>query len=238
MSEEDDLFHTTIPLALDAIDQSDSFEAIARLLCAGEPRRVMQCFHLVVRELFSQRKLPQMVWIGRAGIGHALREAHATGDAALRSDLLSAARKLSYNVSSHLWPGWADDAVHPTQSDLEAAIDLARLHHRLVLEESLGPESVGNAGWLLGAQRLALGQEFAAQQAFETAKAAYLQAGQPASISMAEGFLALSLHLLGTMATEGQRRFDAAIGELKTLGDEGEFFADQLQTAQRVFLAP
>ncbi len=237
MSEEDDLFHTTIPLALDSLEHSDSFEAVARLLASGEPRRVMQCFHLAVRELFSQRKLPQMVWIGRSGIEYALREAHATSDAALRSDLHTAARKLSYNVSSHLWPGWADDAVSPTPSDLQSALDLARVHHRLVLEESLDPESVGNARWLVGAQRLALGQEQGAQDAFETAQAAYRDAGKPASEWMAEGFLALSLHLLGTMATEGQRRFEAAIAELQKLGDDGEFFADQLQTARRVFLA-
>ncbi len=237
MSEEDDLFHTTIPLALDSLEQSDSFEAVARLLAAGEPRRVMLCFHLAVRELFSQRKLPPMVWIGRSGIEYALREAHATSDAPLCRDLHAAARKLSYNVSSHLWPGWADDAVSPTLSDLQSALDLARVHYRLVLKESLDPESVGNARWLVGAQRLALGQERSAQDAFETAKAAYQAAGKPASAWMAEGFLALSLHLGGTLATEGQRRFEAAIAELQKLGDDGEFFADQLQTARRVFWA-
>ena len=237
MSEEDDLFHTTIPLALESLEQSDSFEAVTRLLDAGTPRRVMQCFHLAVRELFTQRKLPQMVWIGRAGMEYALREAHTASDAELRSDLLTAARKLSYNVSSHLWPGWADEAVSPTSSDLQSALDLARVHHRLVLEESLDAESLGNARWLLGAQRMALGQEQSAHHAFETAKTAYREAGRPASEWMAEGFQALSLLLMATMATEGQRRFDAAIETLKTLGDDGEFFADQLQTAKRVFLA-
>jgi tetratricopeptide (TPR) repeat protein len=231
MSEEDDLFHTTIPLALEALEHSDSFEAITRLLAAGEPRRVMQCFHWAVRELFSQRKMPEMVWIGRAGTEYALREAHATENAALRNDLHAAARKLSYNVSSHLWPGWADDAVHPTTSDLRSALDLARVHLRLALEAGLDAESNGNARWLVGAQQLALGQVQTAQDAFDTAKAAYQQAGRPAS----EGFVALSLHLLGATATEGQRRFDAAIGELRRLGDDGEFFADQLRTAWRVF---
>ena len=237
MSEEDDLFHTTIPLALETLEHSDSFEAIARLLAAGEPPRVMQCFHWAVRELFSQRKLPEMVWIGRAGIEYALREVPFARDAFLRGDLHTAARKLSYNVSSHLWPGWADDKVHPTTSDLHSALDLARVHLRLVLEESLDAESIGNARWLVGAQRLALGQELAAQHAFEIAKAAYQEVGRPASEWMAEGFLALSLHLQGTMATEGQRRFEAAIGELQKLGEDGEFFADQLRTAKRVFRA-
>ena len=237
MSEEDDLFHTTIPLALESLEQSDSFEAVARLLTAGEPRRVMKCFDLAIRELFTQRKLPQMVWMGRAGIDFALREAHAAGDAELRGDLVAAARKLSHNVSSHLWPGWADEAVSPTMSDLQAALDLARVHYRLVLEESLDAESVGNARWLVGAQRLAVGQEQVAHHAFETAKASYKEAGKPASEWMAEGFLALSLQMMGTMATEGQRRFDAATEELQKLGDDGEFFADQLRTARRVFLA-
>lgn len=236
MSEEDDLLHTTIPLVLESMEQSDSFEAMMHLTSAGDPHRVIQCFHLAVRELFSRRKLPQMVWIGRGGIEYALREAASTGDEALRVDLRTAARKLSYNVSANLWPGWADEAVQPTQSDLQSALDLARVHYRLVLEDRLESESIGNARWLVGAQRLALGQEQAAHYTFETAKAAYHEAGKPASEWMAEGFLALSLQLMGTMATEGLRRFDAALQELKQLGDEGEFFVDQLQAARRVFL--
>ena len=234
MSVEDDLFHTTIPAALEALEQCDSFEAVARLLATGEPRRVLQSFHLIVRELFSQRKLPQMVWLGRAGIEYALRESQATGDAEWRADLRTAARKLSYNVSANLWPGWADEAVQPTSSDLDSALDLARLHLRLVLEERLDPDSIGNARWLVGAQRLAVGQEQSAHYDFETAKAAYQEAGKPASGWMAEGFQALSLQLMGTA---GHNRFDTAIHELKKLGDDGEFFADQLLAAKRVFLA-
>ncbi len=225
MPEEQDHNSSTVTAVVEALDQSDSFEAVSRILASGEPDQIMACFHDMVRELFSQRKLPQMIWIGRAGVEYALRESQAD------------ARKLSYNVSSNLWPGWGDDAVTPTASDLQAALDLARLHLRLVVEEKLDPESVGNARWLVGAQRLAVGQEQAAHHAFETAKAAYNEAGRPAHEWMAEGFLSLSLQLMGTMATEGQRRFENALGELKQLGDDGEFFADQLQTAKRVFLA-
>lgn len=237
MSEEDDLLHTTIPGALEALEQSDSFEAITRMTAAGTPRRVISCFHLAVRELFAQRKLPQMVWIGRAGIEYSLREMHAAGDAELRRELESAARKLSYHVSAHLWPGWGDEAVHPTPSDLQSALDLARVHLRLALGKGLEAESIGNARWLVGAQQLALGQVQVAQDNFARAKSAYQEAEKPASAWMAEGFQALSLHLLGTMGTEGQRRLDAAMSELKSHGDDGEFFADQLRTARRVFLA-
>lgn len=90
---------------------------------------------------------------------------------------------------------------------------------------------------MIGAQRLAVGQEQAAHHEFETAKAAFIEAGNPASQWMAEGFQSLSRQMMGSMATEGQRRFEAAIRELKQLGDEGDFFADQLPTAKRVFLA-
>lgn len=237
MSDEDDLLHTTIPLVLASMEQSDSFEAMSQLTALGDPRRVIQCFHLSVRELFSRRLLPQMVWIGRGGIEYALREAVTTGEDALRTELRTAARKLSYNVSANLWPGWADEAVQPTSSDLQSALDLARVHYRLVLEDRLDAESIGNARWLVGAQRLALSQEQAAHDTFETAKAAYHDSGKPASAWMAEGFLALSLQLMGTKATEGNRRFEAALVELKQLGDDGEFFVDQLQAARGVFLA-
>ena len=118
---------------------------MARLVALGDPTQVIQGFNLAVRELFSQRKLPQMVWIGRAGVEYALHEARRLNESKGGRERLSAARKLAYNVSSNLWPGWGDEAVQPTLSDLQAALDLARVHRRIVIEEELGPEFVGNA---------------------------------------------------------------------------------------------
>ena len=190
MSEEHNTFPSPVDAALEALEQSDSFEAVTRILAAGGPEQVIASFHDAVRELFSQRKLAQMVWIGRAGVEYALRESPAE------------ARQLSYNVSSHLWPGWGDEAVNPTTSDLQAALDLARLHHRLVMEEKLDLETVGNSRWLVGAQRLAMGQEQSAHHAFESAKASDHEAHKPVNEWMAEGFQAIALQMMGTMATD------------------------------------
>lgn len=214
--------------ALDKLELSDSFDVIGSLTRLDEPVEVIQAFHAVTKELFVQRKLAKMVWFARSGIEFALK----SGESAL----IESARKLAYNVSANLWPGWGDDAVQPTESDLLAAYDLARLHRRLCQEASSDAMTMGNAHWLLGAQRLALGQEQAAHHEFERSKAAFLEANQPTFEAMAEGYVALTLSLMGTMATEGQKRFDTAIAQLKQLGDDGEFFADQLQTARRVFL--
>ena len=145
MSDEVDLLHATIPAVLESLERSDSFEAVALLLAAGEPRQVIRGFDLAVRDLFARRQLAEMVWIGRSGVEYALREALLASDAEARNELRAGARKLSYNVSANLWPGWGDEAVTPNTSDLQAALDLARVHYRLVLEDRLNPESVGNA---------------------------------------------------------------------------------------------
>ncbi len=228
MSDELSPIQQRVQDALDSFDQTDSFLVASQLWDLGDPAEVMSAFHAITKELFAQRKLARMVWLARSGIDFALR----SGD----SKLIESARKLAYNVSANLWPGWADEAVQPTMSDLLAAYDLARAHRRLCQDAMLDHEALGHAHWLVGAQRLALGQEQAAHHDFENSQAAYHAAERPTLAAMAEGYLALSLSLMGTMATEGDKRFEASIAELKQLGDDGEFFADQLQTAKRVFL--
>jgi hypothetical protein len=228
MSDELSPVQQCVQDALESFDQTDSFLTASKLLELGDPAQVMSAFHAITKELFAQRKLARMIWLARSGIDFGLR----SGD----SKLIESARKLAYNVSANLWPGWADEAVQPTNSDLLAAYDLARVHRRLCQEAQLDHEALGHAHWLVGAQRLALGQEQAAHHDFENSQAAYHDAERPTLAAMAEGYVALSLSLMGTMATEGDKRFDAAIAQLKQLGDDGEFFADQLQTARRVFL--
>ena len=227
MSDELSPVQQHVQEALESCDQADSFLTASKLLELGDPAQVMSAFHAIAQELFSQRKLARMVWLTRSGIEYALRSPDAK--------LIESARKLAYNSSANLWPGWADEAVQPTESDLLAAYDLARVHRRLCQEAQQDHQALGNAHWLVGAQRLALGQEQAAHHEFETAKTAYLDAAQPTYAAMAEGYVALSLSLMGTMAAEGDKRFEVAIAQLKQLGDDGEFFADQLQTARRVF---
>jgi hypothetical protein len=228
MSDELSPVQQRVQEALESFDQTDSFLTASKLLDLRDPTQIMSAFQAITKELFSQRKLARMIWLTRSGIEYALR----SGDA----KLIDSARKLAYNSSANLWPGWADEAVQPTESDLLAAYDLARVHRRLCQDAQLDHEALGNAHWLVGAQRLALGQEQAAHHDFEIAKAAYQDAAQPTSTAMAEGYVALSLSLMGTMAAEGDKRFEVAIAQLKQLGDDGEFFADQLQTAKRVFL--
>ena len=228
MSDELSPVQLRVQEALESFDQTDSFLTASKLLELDDPTQVMSAFHAITKELFSQRKLARMVWLTRSGIDYALRSGDAT--------LIESARKLAYNISANLWPGWADEAVQPTESDLLAAYDLARVHRRLCQEARLDHEAMGSAHWLVGAQRLALGQEQAAHHDFENTKAAYRDAEQPTFAAMAEGYVAVTLSLMGTMATEGDKRFDAAIAQLKQLGDDGEFFADQLQAAKRVFL--
>lgn len=236
MVEEDQALQEIIEGAIEAIDRCDSFDATAQLLSVGTVERVVDALNLAIRELFSQRKLSPMVWIGRSGLEFILQHAQTTTDAKQQASLRKAARALSYNVSANLWTGWGDEAVLPTLSDQAAALDLARLHLRLVESDHLEQELLGNAHWLVGAQRLALGQEQAAHHSFETAKTAYHAGGHHICEAMAEGYVALALLQMASMATEGEQRFKNTMTRLEALGEDGDFFADQLRTAQKIFL--
>lgn len=242
-SDSHDLHHDhsldpVVAEALEALESKDSFIATG-IISQGDPRDAQARFSMASRELFNQRKLTEMVWVGRAGVEFALRQAAAaaSSDPVLQTEYLANARKYAFNIASNLWPGWGDEAVEPTTADILAAVDLARVHRRLVEAESGAPDLMANARWLMGALRLALGQEQTAHYEFEMAKALFERAGQPACVWMAEGYQALALQLMGTMAGEGLRRYEAALMELRKQGDDGEFFADQLTTARRVFLS-
>jgi len=230
MTDAHDPISQNVQDALELLDRSDSFLVISQLRDElGDCVQVLRALSALTQELFAQRKLTRMVWLTRSAIDFALQSKQA--------DAIELARKLAYNVSANLWPGWGDEAVQPTESDRQAALDLARCHRRLCQEANLTAEVQGNANWLVGAARLALGQEQAAHHDFEQAQAAYQTANLPTCLAMAAGYVALALSLMGTMMAEGQKRFETAIAQLKQLGDDGEFFADQLQTARRVFLS-
>ena len=230
MSDEQDPIQKSVQEALDSWERSDSFAVAAQLRQLREPSQIMRAFHAITTELFARRQLSRMIWLTRSAIDFAVQCADSTS--------IESTRTLAYNVSANLWPGWGDEAVHPTDSDLWAALDLACFHRRMCHETQGEPAVQGNAHWLVGAFRLALGQEQAAHHDFEQARAAYRIADKPTDAAMADGYVALALSLMGTMMAEGQKRFEAAISLLKQLGDDGEFFADQLQTARRVFLSP
>ncbi len=229
--------------AIDTVKQGgDTYAAIAELESSSDPVDVAQHYSQLLRELYFQEKnVPLMVMFGRAGIGYALSQAKRieANDPQTAESLRGIAKTISYNLSVNCWPGWGDEGVTITPSDLVAGYDAALLNLRLAGELKRDAEVVGNAHWAIGAHHLAAGRHADAIAAFDKSAAEFAKADKPDFERMAKGYAALSSTLAPNAAPAAGKKYDATLGDLKSLKTEdAKFFAEQIETAAAVFSNP
>ncbi len=217
----------------------DSFTAAALLEADGEPAVVaVQYSHLLRAWYFQEKNVPAMVMFGRLGIQYALiqaRRVEAT-DAEKAKRLRGIAKEMAYNLGVNTWPGWRDEGISITKSDLAAGLDAARLNLRLAQELKRNTEVLGNAHWLVGAHQLAQKNYPTALEEFRKSQAEFQKAKQSDFALMAGGYIALA-EMLQSPA-QGKPKFQAAVEALTSSGSEdAKFFAEQLRTAAEVFQA-
>lgn len=220
--------------------EGDSYLANTMLQVDVEPEVAAQRYKDMIRILCFQKKdVSRMVMIGRAGIQFALDRAEQlkSTDSQRAEELRGSAKQMAYNLAANCWPGWGDDGIVITKSDLVAGLDVAQLNLRLAKELKRNDEAFGNAHWVVGAQHLAASKGKLAAQSFEHSVAKFHAAGHPDFEAMANGYWGLADQLDDTNRVAGVKRFDDALKQLEELGSEdAKFFADQLKTAQGIFL--
>lgn len=217
--------------------EEDVFRAMEMIEAHGPPLVVVGLYHQIVRALYSREKnIPLMLMIGRAGVQFGLREARAAKDRMSADELKGAAKALSYDLASNSWPGWNDEGIDLTPSDVANGRDLARLNLRLARELKRGDLPLGNACWLIGAHELSSGEHEKAIASFQDAAAHFTRAEKPDFRLMAEGYVAIARLMSNDAKAEGRRQLDAAVSRLKELGTEdAKFFADQLRSVADFF---
>ncbi len=217
--------------------EGDSYLASTILQADVEPEVAAQRYKDMIRILCFQKKdVSRMVMIGRAGIQFALEQAEQmkTAEPKRAEELRGLAKQMAYNLAANCWPGWGDDGIVITKSDLMAGLDVAQLNLRLAKELKRNDEAFGNAHWVVGAHHLAAGKGTLAAQSFEASVAKFHAAGKPEFEAMSNGYWGLADQLDDTNRAAGVKRFNDA---LKQLGSEdAKFFAQQLKTAQGIFL--
>lgn len=181
-----------------------------------------------------QRGLADMdgyVYLQKILVQHALNLAERHPEQAL--DYKTAAIPMTYNLAANTWPGWGE-AEAEAAGEGHRKLGLAAAHKNVALaaEVDLGPERRRNGHWILGAHQLAADDHAAAAQSFATSAALARQAEDAAAALMAQGWVHVA-HTLG--GADETRQLDAVRVELRRLGDDGEFYADQYATALQVF---
>lgn len=240
MAQLSDQEQNALAKAIELTEQQDSFAAASYLESTGDAGQVGELYSHLLRALYFEKKnVPAMVMLGRAGIQFCLRAAdreQAAGNDEVANELRGIAKTISYNLGANTWPGWDDEGITINRSDLAAGWDAASLNLRLAQELKRGDEVLGNAHWLAGAHRLAVGDWSAANEHFLQTKQRFQAAGNAAQVLMAEGYLALTEKLAANTRDAGAKRLSEALADLEAAdSDEAKFFAQQIQAAEKVF---
>lgn len=220
----------------------DSWAAMAKLEAGGEPLMVAEHYSQLVRICcFQEKNLPLMIMLGRGGIQYCLREAARVEkeDPKTAEKLRGQAKTIAYNLGANCWPGWGDEGIVIGTSDIAVGYDAALLNLRLGRELKRNAEVMGNAHWLVGAHQLAMGKKKEALKAFEESAQQFAEAEKTDFELMAKGYAALAVKLSDEAAADADAKLQAALKALNERdNDDAKFFAEQIETASKIFAKP
>ena len=137
--------------------------------------------------------------------------------------------KLSYNLSTNLWPGW-DDAPALTRLHLTTGQEAAALNVRIAAVLNLAPERRFNGHWASGALALAVHDFGLAVEHFTAAVELGREAAVETTTTMAESRLAFTAAISGDTSAEAD--LQQAVSRLEALGDDGLFYASHFEPAR------
>lgn len=138
------------------------------------------------------------------------------------------ARGVAFNIAAFTWPGW-DDTGPISIEDQELGLSAARV----ALDFAAQAEDVTfNTLWINGAHELNANNFERAIEFFEKARD---QEDEIREKKMAAGWIALTEFLVDA-TQKNKTRLDDAIAELRKANEKnGEFFAQQIETALNVY---
>lgn len=168
--------------------------------------------------------------VARLQLHYALNEIKQTDkkDETELNRLRKFARGVAYNIAAFTWPGWDD--MGPISSEDQ---ELGRSAARVALEFATQAEDITfNALWINGVHELNVRNFENAIEFFEKARE---KADETSGKKMASGWVALT-EFLHESTQKKQTRLDDAIAEIRQADEEnGDFFAQQIETALHVY---
>lgn len=226
---------------VEVVRTGDSYAVGQYVQSQGNPQQVANLYDRLVMALYLKKKDLRAVTVtAQAGIHYCLTQSAeaAAGDPRAADTFKGIAKTIAYNLASRTWSGWDEPGIRITAADLAVGLDAARLNLRLGQELRRGATPMGAAHWMLGAHLLAVGEYAAAVREFNASAGRAREAKDTGSDLLAQGFAGLA-KLLGKLGDTGEKEFTTARNELASgRVKDGKFFADQLDTARKVFSRP
>ena len=225
-----------LALASPAMAASDNSEEMAKLLAeplAETSPASLRMANFMLGKGFK-RGLDDMdgyVYLQKLLVQHALALAVQHPQQAL--EYKSAAIPMTYNLAANTWVGWGEGQVGAIgEAHQRLGMEAALKNVELAAEVGLGPERRRNGYWMLGAHQLAAGDYDGAKESFATSTALGKESDNAASTAMAQGWVHVAQILSGIDETA---ELDAVKSRLRTLGEDGPYYADQYAVALEVF---
>ena len=204
---------------------------LAEPLAATSPASLRMADRMLTRS-FNRGidDLDSYVYLLKLVIQHALALAERHPDQAV--EYRQTALAMTYNLATNTWIGWGADAVGTiASSHRQLGLQAARQNIELAEQLNLGPERRRNGYWVLGAHLLAAGDYAEAVAAFAASRDLSAEAEMIDGALMAQGWMYLA-HLLAGEDEELQRaQLERLQEELRELGEDGAFYADQYAVA-------
>jgi hypothetical protein len=222
----------------DAATHQDLAAALLLIHDAASATDILTRYQHVLRGLYWQDKdISLYANIGRAGMLWALAEAERVRNAEPETSaaLRAEAKGFAYDLGSFTWPGWDEPGIQITDDIRRMGYDAARANLRLARELEKPADKMADAWWLLSAHMLAAGEYKRSEEVFGNATASARDAGDPDRVALNSGYASLAT-LCDTEVPEYRTVFESHIAELRAKAtDNATYFADQLETAARVF---
>ena len=185
----------------------------------------------LAQQVFNEKKdLGAYVLMARIVIQSSL--SNAGSDSNKSAEFKDIAIRTSYNLAANTWKGWGEDEVEIGDQEAKVGLEAAEFNVKLAEELNLPPNRRKNGCWILGAHMLSAGNYDQAKEMFATSKDFANEADLPVDALMAQGWV----HLCEILSNGASRdQLDAAIEKLMESGEDGQFYAEQYETAMRVF---
>ena len=145
-------------------------------------------------------------------------------------DILSCVKRLCYDVASFTWIGWDEVGIHPTASDSDVGLAMAKRNLQLAIRLDKGDLPTSRAYWMVGAHLLTKGKLDSALDEFDEAETYAVLSGSKPDILLCQGFMLLCQKLLGTV----QEEILSTHLEQMSREEDSAPFAEQIETVVRV----
>jgi hypothetical protein len=223
--------------AIALLNTQDSGAAIDYLNRQDDPAIVLDTYVRLVRHFYwTDKNLPRVVLLARAGIQYGLTISVTADDLELTGQFKSTAKAIAYDLASFTWPGWAEPGLVIGPTDLAIGLDAAKINLRLANELNKGDLPLARAYWMLGGQQLAGGSLSEAEASFSQAEHYAAAAGEEGERLLAQAFGLITSLLASPDASDAHTHL-AQLKDSLRHQEHGDQFIDQIDTAWQVFAA-